>query len=328
MISVDRIRYNKYSSKDFGLITSLSFDDDSGDTDTFLGRDAVASESYRGDFKRIHSYKYNDVMKAKITFIKETFEDFTMEEQRRILKWLTSKDTASFLTVYHDDSNVISYEILGGFIEVNTHKMGNGRVVGITATFESVSPWAFSPLHTIEKDVSAPTDNTIQLNVETDDPQSAIYPRITIKHGNSVIVKVNRKMIIGNTWIDDDWIDGTIYYYESIGEYYYNKHNEDGSIIPTATTTEPSSTTTSVVIKNTYADKNVFDLRIANNTSGETIVVDGANKVISSSRTRIFGDDFINWNWLPLYDGMNSISVEGNCTVTIEWREPIKCGDF
>jgi hypothetical protein len=72
----------------------------------------------------------------------------------------------------------------------------------------------------------------------------------------------------------------------------------------------------------------VFDLRIANNTRGEIVVVDGANRVISSSRTRIFGDDFINWNWLPLYDGINSISVEGNCTVIIEWREPVKCGDF
>ena len=70
MISVNRILYNKYSSMDFNLKTCLSFDGDSGETDSFLGREAVSSESYRGDFKRVHSYKYQDVLAPTITFIR------------------------------------------------------------------------------------------------------------------------------------------------------------------------------------------------------------------------------------------------------------------
>lgn len=276
MISVNRINYAGYSSQDFDLKTCMSFKGDSGDVDTFLGREAIASESHRGHFKRVHNYKYSDVLAPTITFIKDNFEDFTIEEQRKVLKWLTSRDTASFLTVYHDDSEAISYEILGGFIEINTHKAGSGRVVGFTAVFESVSPFAFSPLYTITKDVSNSEDNKITINLETDDPQNAVYPRITIKQGDS-----------------------------------------DGD----------------VSIKNIYTDDNgkisTFDTFVTNNISDENVILDGANRVVSSSRTggRTFGDTF-SWNWLPLYEGKNELSFTGNYTATVEFRYPIKCGEF
>jgi hypothetical protein len=69
-------------------------------------------------------------------------------------------------------------------------------------------------------------------------------------------------------------------------------------------------------------------LVIKNNTGSEKIVIDGANRIISSSNTRrIFGDDF-NWKWLEMYDGTNEIIVEGNCTVTLEWREVRKVGEY
>jgi hypothetical protein len=68
---------------------------------------------------------------------------------------------------------------------------------------------------------------------------------------------------------------------------------------------------------------------VKNNATTETIVVDGANHVISSTNTRrIFGDDFENWKWLPLYDGKNEITIEGNCTVTFEYREIRKVGEY
>ena len=271
MIAINRCIYAGYSSRDFDLKTCLSFEGDSGDINAFLSREAVASESYRGYFKRVHNYKYNDVLTPTITFIKEDFSDFTVEEQRKVLKWLTLKDTASFLTVYHDDSSTISYEILGGFIEINTHKLGNGRVVGITAKFESVAPWAFSQLKTANKNLS---DNTITINIETDDPQNAIYPRFTIYTQSSNISITNRHT------------------------------DETGNV-------------------------RAFDASIENNVSGEMIVLDGANRVVSSSRAggRIFGDDF-SWDWIPLYEGQNQVSFSGNCTAIIEYREVRKVGEF
>jgi hypothetical protein len=67
---------------------------------------------------------------------------------------------------------------------------------------------------------------------------------------------------------------------------------------------------------------------IKNNNSTEKVVLDGANKIVSSSSVRrIFGDDF-SWNWLELRDGKNEITVEGNCEVTIEYRTVIKIGEY
>ena len=69
-------------------------------------------------------------------------------------------------------------------------------------------------------------------------------------------------------------------------------------------------------------------MAVRNNGSTETVVVDGANQIISSSSVkRIFGDDF-DWNWLPLYDGKNELTIEGNCDVTLEYRTVIKCGEY
>lgn len=323
MIAINRCIYAGYSSQDFDLKTCLSFDGDSGETDTFINREAVASESYRGDFKRVHSYRYTDVLAPTISFIKADFSDFTKEDVRRVLKWLTSKDTASFLTVYHDDSEVISYEILGAFIDIKTYKLGNGRVVGIQAVFESVAPWAFSSLYTITKNVSSPTDNKITINLETDDSQNAVYPRITIQQdGITNVITINHEMDD-----QDNWVEGSVFKY---GDTYYWVDSK--GVKHTATTNSSDFETTSVSIRNTHTDdKNnvsVFDALVKNNVKGEIIVLDGANRVVSSSSaTRIFGDDF-SWNWTPLYEGKNELSFVGNCAVTVEYRYPIKCGEF
>lgn len=302
------------------MLTCLSFDGDSGDVETYLNREAVASESYRGDFKRVQNYKYQDVLSPQITFIKEGFKDFSMDDARKVLKWLTSKDTASFLTVYHDDSEVVSYEILGAFTEINLRKAGNGRVIGITATFESISPFAFSPLKTITKDVSSPSDNKITINLETDDT-APVYPRITIQQKNSNIIAIDHAM--GDT---DNWVAGSVFKYNN--NYYWV---DTEGVKHTSTSNTSGFTTTSVSIRNTHTDDfsnvSVFDTLVKNNIASETVVLDGANRVVSSSSTRIFGDDFT-WNWTPLYEGKNVLSFVGNCTATVEYRYPIKCGEF
>jgi hypothetical protein len=131
----------------------------------------------------------------------------------------------------------------------------------------------------------------------------------------------------------DIWETGYVYQYNS--NYYWL----DPPNIFYSSDTNPELETTSVKITNTYAIGNQTysaTCRVANNTLDEKIVLDGANKIISSSRTsRIFGDDF-SWEWLPLYDkslangydGTNTITVEGNCTVTMEYREIRKVGEM
>ena len=316
MLSPYKIKWNKMSSLEFDLWTELTFDSDSGDTETRLSREAVISESYDGALNRVHGYKWNESFTFTITFIKQNYGDFTSQENRTILKWLTGCKNAGFIDIYQDDSEVVAWSALGNFVNVSQYKMGNGRIVGYVAEWESATPWALSPLRTITKDVSNPTNNTITIKVDTDEPESAIYPRITIQQDDvTSVVEINTSLTD-----KDKLVDGTVYHHN--GTYYWR--DAEGTFHESSENTSGFDTT-SVVITNT----NVATSTVKNNIKGETVVLDGANRVVSSSRTngRIFGDDF-SWQWIPLFEGTNTISVVGNCTVKFEWREPIKTGEF
>ena len=325
MIAPYRIVYNKFDSRDFDVICDCAFDSDSGETETYLNRESVSSESHDGSLRRTHSYKYSDVLAPKITFIKDGFGEFSMDEARRIHKWLTSKNTPSFLDVYFDDSEAITYSILGGFSEIVDYKIANNRTIGIVATFESVAPYAFSALTSLSKDMSDPTDNTLKIHIETDEATKPIYPKITVKHGNSIIVEIDH--VPNNT---ETWLPGTVYHYD---DKYYWLNSDNYKIIDNDTTNTSNIDTTSVVITNTHTDEygetKIVTMNLVNDVREEVVVIDGANKTIVSDRTsgRIFGDSF-SWNWLPLFDGDNTISVVGNCEITVEWRSPMKVGEW
>jgi hypothetical protein len=182
MIALHRIKYNGYSSIDFDVLCDCAFDSDSGEMSSFLNREAVASDSYRGDFRRIYNFKYNEFFAPKFTFVKKDFSDFTQDEYRRLVSWLTSKSTTSVLTAYRDNSEVVEFEIIGGWGEIQAYKITNHRIIGVTAVFESVTPWALSPIKTITQTITQPT--IINIGCHTDDWESPVYPRITIKQLN------------------------------------------------------------------------------------------------------------------------------------------------
>lgn len=322
MIALHRITYNSYSSVDFNLIVDCSFDSDSGEVSSFLSREAVASESYRGDFRNIHTFRWNEYFAPKFTFIKRDFSDFTVVEYRRLISWLTSKSTTSVLTAYRDDSEVIEFEIIGGWGEIQPYKLANNRTVGVTAVFESTAPYAFSPVKTITHTITHPT--VINVRCDTDDYESLVYPQITIQQTNDTVVNITASMA-STILQDSNYIDGTVYHYS--GTYYWKTVNSNGKIQSYYDTTNTSNIdTTSVYIKN---DTLNVDTYIKGNVANETIVLDGANKLITSENgmRSVIGNDFA-WKWLPLIYGDNSIKIIGNCTITFKWREPIKLGEF
>ena len=325
MLSPYKIKWKTLSSLELDVWTEISFDSSDGETETYLNREAIVSESHDGALKRTHGYRWSEGLGFSITFVKQNYEDFTKEENRKILKWLTGSKNADFIDVYQDDSEVVSWSGLGNFINVSQYKLANGRIVGYVGEFECLTPWALSPLKTVTKNVSNPTDNIITINIETDDPESAVYPRIIIKQDSYTnIIEIDHMMTDA-----DNWVDGSVFHYDN--NYYWV--DSDG-IKQTSTEDTSNLETTSVFIRNKHIkhwdDISVFDTLVKNNIKGETVVLDGANQVISSSRPngRIFGDDFVGWNWIPLYDGQNELSFTGTCTVTIEWREPRKIGEF
>ena len=318
MIAANKIIYNGLSSIDLDLLVDVSFDSDDGETSSFLNREAIASESYKGDFRRVHNYKWNEVFSPKFTFVKKDFSDFSKSELRRLYTWLTSKSTADFVTVYYDDS-------------IETRK-GKWRYTFKSCNNANSSIIGYFICTTFYKSTESLPRNyftIIIINLETDDPQNAVYPRITIQQdGITNVISINHPMTDA-----DNWVEGSVFQYILNDRYYWV---DDDGLKHDSGTNDSNIETTSVSITNTYTGDNdddteirVFNTLVKNNIKGEMITLDGANNIVASSRAngRIFDKDF-SWEWIPLYEGKNTLSFVGNCTVTIEYRYPIKCGEF
>lgn len=276
MIAPYKIYFNKRSSLEFDCLTELAFDSDSGNTESYLSKDAVFADSYDGSRRKLHGYKYNEVLVAQITLIKFDASDLTKEESRAILSWLTSSKNGGFLSVYYDDSECVGYELFGNFINCEQYKLANGRVVGIVAEFECISPYAYSPLRSVTRSVK--DSATFDIVSYSDELEGVVYPKITVTTTDSNDVTIS--------------------------------HNG----ITTMTQTSSGEQEEPMVVE------------VKNNNAGETIIIDGANKIITSDKpNRVFANNF-SWNWLPFIVDNNSITVNGSCNITFEWREPIKIG--
>jgi hypothetical protein len=374
MVSPQKIRFNnnKYAELTIDVITDVSFDSDNGEMSSFLNRSAVAAESYDGRYKNTAKYRYDELFSPKFTIVKADFSDFTQNEVRQVLKYLTQTDMPALLEVYDDKkSDVVDWAAIGGWTEISTYKIANNRTVGIVATFEAITPYAMSDIEPPNKIISETNKKFI---IDTDDNQP-IYPRITIQQ-KGIVVTINK-----NLTAMDDMIENTIYsngttcYWKTLGEpvwrnsktkpiysgweiiqivrdyteedmdvmehdtFYYNPTSQTYFWIDPYTfhsesvANMPDLKTTSVRIRNTHDSpinpRGALDaVVVKNNTATEKIIIDGANKIISSTNTRrIFGDDF-NWKWLELFDGENEITVEGNCEIQIEYRTVRKVGEY
>ena len=188
-------------------------------------------------------------------------------------------------------------------------------------------PYALSDLYTITKTISSTTDNQITINIDTDD-NNPVCPRIIIQEKGSVI-NIPAGTILNPL---SDMVENTVYFNGTT--YYWKTAPSTDEAYFNSSTTDPNLSTTSIRFRNIHTDsvnrsKILDPVVVKNNTTTEQIIIDGANKIISSdSVRRIFGDDFVNWQWLELYDGKNEITIEGNCEVTIEYREVRKVGSY
>ena len=374
MISAQRLEWKNLDTYEFDLVTYFSFDSDDGNSPSFLNQDGIYTEHYDGH-RTVHRARKNEFFNPTFTLIKEDFGDFSIEEQRRILSWL-STEKPGWLNVYHDDSNVISYRCFGTWENIELYKLGNGRVVGYVVTFASTHAYPFSRLMTWPQNlnnvpeyeyqtVNSSTENTqFTIECETDEYGKVLYPKVTIKYNpDSIYLPVN-----GDT---DYMIPNVIYSYKgalriningekhvvepltlegelldvnghTLGAYYYfpsYKHIRkvvEGKIAGTKAWEIVGNVYAAVRIENNYKlngeDKSTTTW-IAGGVNGETVVLDGENKIIYNKTqddkdvVAIIGDRF-NFNWLPLAYGTNNITIIGNCEIKFEWVEPRKVGSL
>ena len=130
MIAPYRIKFRNQTNFDFDLIVGAAFDSDSGNTESFLNKESASSNRYGGSRRNVHGYRYTDVMDVSFTFIKQDYTDITDIERRKIYAWLTGSNKVEELIVYKDDSDVVSYRLLGNFTNVEHYKLANNRDVG------------------------------------------------------------------------------------------------------------------------------------------------------------------------------------------------------
>lgn len=193
MIAPKKILWNGLSSIEMGCRTELAFDADDGATESYLNRESVSSDNHDGSLRKVHMYRYSDVLSSQITFIKEDCTDFSRDENRKMLSWLTSKKTSGILSIFYENGDYAEYELIGNFVEVEQQKMANGRVVGYVCTFECVSPYAYSLVHTLSYDIN--NSSSFVIKSHSDELESYIHPKITIKTTSATDVVITNSSI-------------------------------------------------------------------------------------------------------------------------------------
>lgn len=293
--TIKKVSYQNFSNRDFAtfdLITCCSFDNENSEVSSYLNRESVMSERYDGSYHNVSMYRYTERFEPTVSFLKKDFSDFTREQVREVLAWLTSASTPSYADFYDDIySEAPVFCALGGWTDIQIRKISNGRVVGIIAKFSCVHPWALSPINTYRKIITGSTTaNPVQFEINCEnDTTSFIYPRITVKH-NGTSVKITNTIIRPKT----DLLTGVT----------ANKTQ----VFTTAVRNSIVGETVTI----DGANKQIYSSRTTR-TFGDDFSSDGIND---------------KWNWLPLVEGKNIIQVVGDCELEFMWRSVIKCGEF
>lgn len=180
---------DKKSDKDFGWIIA-HFDPDNGETDSYLSQEQIYSDSYNGTKRTLYGTKYNSVANVKITVIKQSGSDFTLDECRRAYKWLTGNPEANWMDLYVGDE--VKYRLLCTIQDVKPQKM-DARTVGLNIYCESLSPWAYSHQITLSESISG--SKTIKINNESDDLYNPVYLKTIYKNTSGDLLKINNVTI-------------------------------------------------------------------------------------------------------------------------------------
>lgn len=317
------------SAKDHHLLIA-AFEPDNGPMDSFLNMEQVYTESSDGTKRNLYGLKYNTVAAVKITLVKPDGSDFSVAENRKILKWLTGNRQASWLDLYEGET--LAYSFWGSITTVQQQKL-DARVVGIILTFESTTPWAYS----------APQDYDCRFG-----EANLVFGQEVLEDGtkNNFIYKgldssvENAKLGIdedGVLYNDDDDVnatfnidtDGVIYNGEDIRLEIDNQSDDLYSYINLDMTYE-----------NLTGNETDGTLTIENETLGETTRISGIkqNEIITISKgqfitsetfpNRIFGKNF-NFVWPRLQPGINEFKINGSGRGVVKFtcRYPIKIGD-
>ena len=302
------------SAKDMGLIiAAFASDADNGLTDTFLSMDISSDDYYDGTKRYTYNSRYNTQATVTITVVKNNGKDFSLQQVRSCLKWLTGAKTDSWLDMYNGDE--IKYSFLGRVTNVQNYKL-DARIVGLIITFTSVSPWAYSAPQVFDCSIYQLIDITeegvllkggddaVPLGTDSEGILSVSY----LDNNNYFNITDDGVVYIDNSYrtvIDNQSDDLYTYIYLDI-----DYINESSSFVSIRNITLGEET------------------KVTSIRTNESISISAKQFIISDVPNKIFGDTF-NFVWPRLQPGLNDFIVEGDGrgSAKFTYRYPMKVGD-
>ena len=302
------------SAKDMGLIiAAFAPDTDNGLTDTFLSMDISSDDYYDGTKRYTYNSRYNTQATVTITVVKNNGKDFSLQQVRSCLKWLTGAKTDSWLDMYNGDE--IKYSFLGRVTNVQNYKL-DARIVGLIITFTSVSPWAYSAPQVFDCSIYQLIDITeegvllkggddaVPLGTDSEGVLSVSY----LDNNNYFNITDDGVVYIDNSYrtvIDNRSDDLYTYIYLDI-----DYINESSSFVSIRNITLGEET------------------KVTSIRTNESISISAKQFIISDVPNKIFGDTF-NFVWPRLQPGPNDFIVEGDGrgSAKFTYRYPMKVGD-
>ena len=298
-------RFLDKNSKDFDWLI-VAFDADNGEMDSYLTQEQVYTDSYNGAKRTVYGTKWTAVPKIKISVIKRDGSDFSLTECRAAYKWLTGSPQASWLDLY--SGNVLKYSLLCTVQTVAPYKL-DARTVGLVIYFESISPWAYSPLNEFGCSFI----------------QKLYVAKGGALVGDSSVFEIDEDGVLCDTVDVLEMSDnGTLYIDNSV---YLQVDNEtDDLYTPIYLNVEFENRSSDYLsIRNITTDEETI---LTGMQPNEVIKMNAGKFIISDIPGKIFGNDF-NFVWPKLAPGPNEfvISGSGEGTINFTYRYAIKIGD-
>ena len=172
---------------DFNCIM-CSINTDTGIREVDIGCDITFNtvKNNQSSLHRVTSSTYENVYTATFEIIKNTCKTYqedmymTSDEVRQLTKWLNRREHHKF-KMYNDDPSVMSLVYFGSF-NVKQIMMGE-KIIGLSLTFTSNSPYALADKKTVSFDISEKNE-TFYLYGDSDE-YGNIYPVVKISFKES-----------------------------------------------------------------------------------------------------------------------------------------------
>lgn len=336
-----RFKYLGINSQDKNLIVANLDGGDSGESDTFLGMDPIYTDNAYGTQRLDYGAKFNNTAVIKITTIRQDGGDFSVENTRDCLKWITGSRTTSPLDLidyttekfeYNNDRRTLTDD---GKIECRIeNQVEDVFHVYIDKTELSEDDWTFDKdrkVIVINKELSE--DDNILIN----------YSKIMFTFIGRVTSAWHYKM--------DARTIGITFEFTSISPWAYSPiktvtHELKGETISIPLASESDDIDTPVYIKTTFTNTEDSGSLVLVNTlteerteiSGlsinETIVMDSNQMIVCPSNpARMFGNNFnfvfpcLRRTNRAVKSEDNIFAVSGTGDIKFEYVVPIKAGD-